>query len=556
MGNSAYSATVYSDPAFDPDARAKPPRPHWETARNFLSLLERDLPGQWSDNRRRQVEHFRSVPYIAIRAIMDLVGGSSYQLMRRTMAPRGTTTFGPGGFVSKSTPQGQQQGRDEDYTPFDDYDHPLAELIRCPNPNESMGEFVARVVLQNRLTGVGPVWAVGSKQDPSRPVQLWALRTPFIYPLPPSQDYPRGAWRVQPYNAVGWVGSLPFGLSGTAGAILPGEDVKRFMDPHPVIDWDGYSPMTAGAIDIDVFDSVVVSRKSSMDRGTNLDTVIIMPGAGPDGVRDAINKLEARHMGADKARRVVGIDPGVGMDGKFDIKSLNGTPRDMDYPAGYDQTLKMLLAYFGVPPTIAGLDESDSYAKGYAARQQFYDRQEDYLGRLAVWFTREFCRPWESYPDEFVLRIKPRPIDDKEMSETKHARQCQVGTITYNESRAKDDMPPVPGGDVPVPIYLAKLQQDMMPQPVVSPSVDTQGKPESSAKPSATPASGPPHPANPAGKGSLPPRPGVSKSAMSSAEMSTGGALVPPADSPRGRIRRPKRGLRRVLARCLKSLGG
>ncbi len=470
MGSNQITATVYdnapiySDALALPDTRATPPKQDFLAAAYYHDYVKRDMPGAWGENRWRQVEHYRSVPYIAIQKIMGLVGGASYQIMRRNRRPKGRTSFGTNGTVAKSTPEPQQQGRDEEYTPFDDYDHPIARLVRRPNPNESIGEFVAKVVLQNRLTGVGPVWAVPNNSG--KPVELWSLRTPFMYPLyQQSQLYPNGAWRVNPYRAPGWFGSLPLGM-GSAGAILPAEDVKRFLDPHPIIDWDGWSPLTAGAVQLDVFDSVEVSRKSAMDRGLNLDVLAIVPGLDDGGANRFAQQVEARHMGAEKAKRFMVLAPPPGSDSKPTVTTITSSPREMDYTSGWEQTLKFVLALFGVPAEVAGIgDSASTYATWYAARQQFYDVQEDYLNRIAVWFAREFLSPWESYPDEFLLRIKPRPIDDREMAEKKHSRQLQYDTISYNESRAKDDLPPKDGGDVPVSVYVAQQQQALAPPP-------------------------------------------------------------------------------------------
>lgn len=560
---SVYSTTVYSDGSFDPDKRAQPPASDWRTARDFRNLLTADPPGVWADNRFRQVEHFRSVPYIAITRVMGLVGGASCPLMRRNRKPKNKTTFGPNGTIAKATPTSQQQGRDEDYTPFEDYDHPLAKLVRSPNPNESMGEFLAKVVLQNRLTGVGPVWAVGSKSNPARPVEMWALRTPFMYPLyQQNQTYPNGAWKINPYRAPGWFGATPGGM-GAGGAIIPAEDVKRFLDPHPIIDWDGWSPLTAGAVQLDVFDSVETSRKSAMDRGLNLDVLAIVPGATDKAVDSLTASLEARHGGASKSRRVAVLAPPTAMGEKFTVSNLSTNPREMDYQQTYQQTLEFVLALFGVPSAVAGFGSEVNYASWFASRQQFYDSQEDYLNRIAVWFTREFLRPWESYPGEFVLKIKPKPIGDKELSEKQFERQLKYDLLTYNQALAKDDLPPVEGGDVLVSVYIARQTQKAMPQPAAGDAKsDAAKEPGGAAPPFGKPETAPvalppsaPRPANPAAVGSLAPRKAMSSatsSAMSSLVGSEGGALVPPSTGRMGR--RKKRGLRPVLSRLLKAL--
>jgi hypothetical protein len=550
--------TIYSDGVFDPDRRARPAPADFRAARDYRNLQVADPPGAWGENRWRQAEHFRGVPYVAIRAVMDLVGGSSFTVMRREKG-KNRTTFGPNGSVAKSAAQSQQEGRDEDYTPCEDYDEYPARLVFCPNPNESFGELLAKMVLQNRLTGVGPLWSVGSESDPARPVEIWALRTPFMYPLyQMSEQYPNGAWRVNPYRAPGWFGALPQGL-GAAGAIIPGEDVKRFLDPHPLIDWDGWSPLTAGAVQLDVFDAVEASRKSAMDRGLNLDVVIVMPGATDENVRSVTGSLEARHMGAEKARRVgvLAPPPDNGPGQKFAIEQLGTSPKDMDYREGWEQTLKFVLALFGVPPIVAGLGESGSYAEGYAARQQFYDRQEDYLNRIAVWFTREFLRPWERFPGEYELKVKPKPIDDKELKEKQYAADADI--LTVNQRHALRDRPPVEGGDVPAELYLQWLGKKVVPEPEQPQGLDPfGGQPGEQQIPGqdagqpqpAVPDSGPPRPDNPQGNGSLPDR--VPKAAMSSSVGSAGGFLVPPAA---GRMRKRRRkGLRGFLKAELKAL--
>lgn len=459
-----YSSTVYSEGIFAPDARARPSEADFLQAGAYWNLLRKDPPAQATDNRWRQVDKYRSVPYIAIQRIMSLVGGAHYDLLVKK-PPTFRTTFGPGNSVAKATPTGTQHGRDEDYLPFDgDDDHPLAKLCREPNPNESMGEMVAKVVLQNRLTGVGPVWAVPNEFG--KPVECWPLKTPFMYPLfQMNAQYPNGAWRVNPYRSPGWMGVLPTGL-GSGGALIPGEDVKRFLDPHPVLDWDGWSAITAGATNLDTFESVEVARKSSLDNGLQLQTVITVPGANPDQADRLRQSLMDKNGGVTNAfKPLVITTPITGDADKPTVTTVSTTPDKMAFESGWVQNRDFILALFGVPPSIAGFLEDSTYANSYAAQQQFYNLQENYLHRLSVWFTRCFCRPWSSFPGEFVLNIKPKPIDDKDLKEKQHARQCQVGTITLNESRAKDDMPPLPyGGDL-LPVALAKQQQAAMPQP-------------------------------------------------------------------------------------------
>jgi hypothetical protein len=89
--------------------------------------------------------------------------------------------------------------------------------------------------------------------------------------------------------------------------------------------------------------------------------------------------------------------------------------------------------------------------------------------------------------------------------------------------------------------------------PSGAPDLDAQDDVGNAAAPPAGAAS-PPRPGNPAGKGSLPPRPEV-KAAMSSLSLADGGALVPAG----GTMPRRKKGVRRkrldgVLRKALEGI--
>lgn len=563
-----YSNTVYSDQAWDPDARAKPPKADHLAAALFRDSLERDAPGAWSSDRMRQALHYVGVPHIAIRAVMNFMRSCSYVPMKRKRKNRNRTTFGPNNVVAKASVGQQSQGRDEDYVPFEDEDHPVCRMAKRPNPNESIGLFAAKLTLQNRLTGVGPCWAVPNSQD--KPVQLWALRTPFLYPLyQMSANYPHGAWRVNPYRAPGWMGATPMGM-GAGGAIIPGEHVARWMEPHPLIDWDGWAPMEAGAVQLDVFDSIEVSMKSAMDNGLGLDAVLIAPGMSTEAATALRANVENRHKGAGNAKKFLVVAPDAAMMGeKFDLKTFSQTVKDMEYSKAREVMVQFILALFQVPPTVAGLSEPGAYAADYAAEQRFHRMQAAFLDSFAEWFTQNFYDPWSSFPDEYLLKATPRPINDHERQADEFERKLKYDLLTYNQALAVIDLPPVPGGDVLRSVYVASQTQAAMPQPQPQPGADTLATADPTQEDGAKPpvpgerkrdhgrfapagfVSPPSAPANPAGAGSLPPRPGVGK-AMNEAVGSEGGFLVPSTGV--NRLKRKRKGLRRVLGRVLKGL--
>lgn len=536
-------------PSFYSDGRHERDPAERRQAAGLLAYRRMDPPGGWSDNRLLQSQKYSGVPYIAIQSILDLVGSCTYQIVRRKKNRP----------VKKALPTAHAQGSDEEYTPFDDLDHPLAKMVVRPNNQQTFGELCGDIVLQNRLTGVGPLWVLPNTGG--KPVELWALKTALTYPLyAVSERYPRGAWRVTPYATGGWSGSLPGGLSNTGG-VIPGEEVARFRDRHPLIDWDGFSPLTADAKQLDILEAIDESRWSAFSNGLQLDTVLVVPGAD----QGALDRLSAGMMdkvgGSRNARKFLALSAQLGATGndKPMLSTFGQSPRDMDYQAGWDQMVKFCLAVFGVPSSVAGLQDQTSYAELYAALRQFHHRQGQYVRRMADWLTKTLCWPWCSFPDEFKVQIDLPGLDDPDLLENQLS--ADTGIRTVNERRALRNLDAVEGGDVPEQVYLKWVEQKTMPQQP-QPGVGQMGElsdgqqgqsgdPLSSLLGSSPTGGSPPAPENDAGEGTLPPRPEVAK-AMNTLSDPAGGFLVRPGV----KRRKKKRVLDAIVKKALDSLGG
>lgn len=540
------------DPSFYADAGTttparREPDPARRSAAVLLDTFRRDPPGAWSDNRQVQAQKFRGVPYVAIRAIMDLFGSCTTQVVRRKKN-RNKSTFGPGGAVAKALPTAGAQSRDEEYTPFTDLGHPLPRLIARPNGSETFGELGAKLILQNRLTGVGPLWKVPNAKG--QPVELWPLKTPATYPLYAfSAQYPEGAWRVTPFSPSGWAGAV--GRIGSSGAILPGEEVARFSDPHPYIDWDGFSPLTATAHQLDILEAIDESRWSAMNNGLQLDAVLMIPG-GDEAVMSRMSAaMTEKAAGSRNARKflALGTPTGGSPGDKPNLQTFGQSPRDMDYSAGWDQMVKFCLAVFGVPQSVAGLASSSSYSEFYAAIRQFHHRQGQFIRRVAEWFTKELAWPWCAFPDEFRIQIDLPTIDDPDLLQSRLGSDTK--RLTVNETRALRNFPPVKGGDVPEDVYVEWVKSKVMPEPEPAPQPGPGGD-----SPAAEPGAGGPEagdvpgPENPQAEGSRPP---AAKKALAELTGSDGGFLVPDGTAPAKR-KKKRRAVSRYLNRLLKSL--
>lgn len=412
----------------------------------LLAQLRRDPPGQATDNRLVQSFKDTGIPYLAITAIANALAGSTVRVKLRNDSP----DIQP---VTKSTSQANSQQRDHELVDAP-RDHPLCKLFTKLNPNDTFEDVMTDIVLQYCLTGTAPIWLVPSKLGP--PCELYVLKTGLMLAGPASPEYPGGTWRYQQYYPAGPYGTMPSPASGM-GILIDARQVKRFRLRHPLWSWDGYSPLTAGGVQLDVLNAIDESRKSAMDHGFNPDAIATIAGADKAGLDRAKAEFENKHGGARNARKIA-FTNGSGID----IKPLSTNPKEMDYGSGWDQMVKYALALFGVPPGTAGIAEATSYAQLYASLRQFYSLKMQPLAKaLGSFFTKHLA---ETVDPDAVIQIDVPDIDDKEFEQKKWDSAAQNGFVSANEYRgAVLSLNPQEGGDT-IPAIEQQKQAEMAQQ--------------------------------------------------------------------------------------------
>jgi hypothetical protein len=520
------------------------------TSRLLQVTLSSDPPGYALSDRYEQTNHYTGVIYIALKAYMDSIGAAKFTVLERKSK----------GTVRKSLGMGNYS-RDDEYEPADP-DHPLCQILERPGGDDgvwSMGQECVYLTLQHMLTGDAPVWTPTNEDD--RPVQFYSLTSALVSPMfsYANEQYPQGAYRVTPYTASGFYA----GSALMTGAILPGEEVKRFRMPHPWARNLGMSPLQTGGREIDVLEAITMSRWSFFDHGLQLDTLVTMPGASDPQIDAFYEKLNQRNGGAKNARRVLVIGGSGAQDAggnKFGVSQLGPTNREMDYGSSYDSAAAVVMALFRVPKQIGGLVEGTNYSADWAAQRRFYDLgTQPYARNLSVFLTQSLARPWCPKDDPGRFKIEVEVPEPRNLEEEAKERQFawQNNACSLNEFRRGKGDRAVEGGDVPKIVWEAKAQQSVQP-PEPPPGPD--GAPEGdavAADPLAAllgggdqPTAGAvPTPDNPGAEGSGAP---VAK-AMSAYDSATGGALVPTAAPKKPKKKKNKRAL---IDKVLKSLEG
>lgn len=389
------------------------------------TLLQRRPPVYQTDDRLRQSQRYRGVAYIAISALENIMGGCRVKVIAKNA-------------VNKSVSAADSHPNDQKMTEVSS-DHPVAKLVKRPNLNQNFNDLLRFTTVQYHLTGSARFWGIPNFYD--QPIELYSLPTAFMSPEPSSPQYPHGAWRFM----IPYMGMSQIFIPGY-GSVVPGSSIDRrdifdMTSYNPTSLIDGYSPLTAGATQIDVLEAIDQSRKSAMDHGFTPDSVVTIEGA----TQEELDRYEAdwlnTHGGADQFRKVL-FTNGMGVD----IGSLNINPREMDYGVGWDQMVKFGLALFGMSASIAGLAETGSFSELYAKLQQVYSlKVAPFCKMMSAMFSREIAH---KYDEECYIEITPPTIQDREFDEKQWQDDAAKGAVTWNEFRARRDLPPIPGGDV------------------------------------------------------------------------------------------------------------
>lgn len=422
-----------------PDPSGKPSPEQERPAFLYAATRRRGLPGPPTDNRWEQSKQFVDATYIAIQRLMDGLGAASVKILKRQAGGQGALT---GGDAKKG----------KDWVPVES-SHPAQWLFEHINTQDTLTGFLSTYVMCRRLFGRTFVYAVPGRSG--KPSELWVIRPQHLYPaFGPTADYPFGAWRL----TVPTTWSYGFAQAGTA--VLDARHVIDDKLPHPQVDYDGYSPLTAGALILDALRSVNEARKNAVEKGTSLDAFFCLPGASKEELEYQREEHRRRNSGANGDR--------VLFTGAEDVKAtaLGIAPKDMGFDGAYEQLTRAAAALQGVPGGIADMTDVTSFAQLFASIQQFQTmRLQPEADAIAAVWTKHLIRPHWGADLKLVIEL-PKLMDQDEMKQRRQSLFA-AGGVTVNEERGALDLEPVEGGDVPPAVYLQMEQQKAQPQPMV-----------------------------------------------------------------------------------------
>ncbi len=313
----------------------------------------------------------------------------------------------------------------------------LVRLLERPNRQDYWGKIMYRWCQQKMLTGTALTWMVPNALG--TPMELYCIPTVIAIPQPAiNPDYPDGFYRIQPIYPYGPFSSYPTPTTAV-GAPIPAQWMLRFQYPHPVLRYDGYSPLTALNLEMDEFKMIGRSRHYKMRRTVNPSVVLDtsnMEGAQmlPEEELERIRvEIENTFFGPENAGGLLAPPPGC------DIHEWGLTPEEMDYPNSWAQMVDFLLAGFGITKPAAGMLDNSSYSTLFATLKQLYMLTLDPDFRDVAAELTHHLGPF--FGDDLMLEITGRRIDDHDISFKKAGSLLAAKGGTVNEYRKLLDLP-------------------------------------------------------------------------------------------------------------------
>ena len=309
-------------------------------------------------------------------------------------------------------------------------DHPLAKMLRQPNPWTSRYRFISALV-----------------HDFSIYNNAYWLKTKF-----PNGE--GGLVRIPPpiikTSGTDWLTPGAFEVRGNRGVqIYPRDQIVYFRGFGVDAD-EGISPLEALRRTLREEFTAGEMREQTMRNGARMSGYLVRPKDAPewsDTARDRFKRSwQAQYSGSG---------PGAGgtpiLEDGMSFTPVSQTAKDLQYIEGRKLTREEVAAAYHIPPPMIGILDNASFANITEQHKMLY---QDCLAPLLVMIEEEIelqlMPDFEPQPDRFYVEFNLREKLTGSFEERADAIQKAVGgpTMTINEARSLDNRPPIDGGDV------------------------------------------------------------------------------------------------------------
>ena len=230
--------------------------------------------------------------------------------------------------------------------------HPLAKVMRNPNPEFSGQDMMELLIAHSELVG-NALWMpiiIGNQVK-----EFWPVMPDLVKPVPSNVP---GEW------LKGWE------VTGQGGTqkILPPDQFIHFMQMNPGDLYWGTGPLMAAARTVDTDNEAQDTQKISMQNRATPDGVFTHETVlTPEQFEEARRQIRENFLSKTKKR-----EPWVlGAGAKWNQMSM--TPVEMDFIASRLHNKRDIAGAFGISPIFLGDLEQSSYNNMMEARKALYE---------------------------------------------------------------------------------------------------------------------------------------------------------------------------------------
>jgi len=308
-------------------------------------------------------------------------------------------------------------------------EHPLAALLRRPNPLQSYGDYVRAKVGFLLLAGNGyeERVTIGGK-----PRELYQLRPDRMKIIPSSNGVPSAyEYSVNQQKVV-------FSMDPRTLAC----DVRHLKLFNPLHDWYGMSPIEAGAYAIDQNTEAMKHMQALLQNSARPSGALTVKD-GQTLADEQFNRLktqiEEQYSGSANAGRPMLLEGGL------DWKQMGLSPTDMGIIETKYASARDIALAFGVPPLLLGIKGDNTFANYAEARLAFW---EDTVLPLLEMILTDW-NTWLAQPFGVEVRADVDAIPAIAEKRLQLWKMADASTdLTINERRQIKGYGPVDGGDV------------------------------------------------------------------------------------------------------------
>jgi len=307
-------------------------------------------------------------------------------------------------------------------------EHPLAALLKRPNPLQSYGDYMRAKVGFLLLAGNGYEERVTVGKEVK---ELYQLRPDRMSIIPGSAGVPiayeysvnqkKHRWEVDERTLD--------------------SDVRHIRMFNPLSDWYGMSPIEAGAFAIDQNNEAMAWMQSLLQNSARPSGALTVKDGGTlseDNFQRLKEQIETQYSGASNAGRPMLLEGGL------EWQQMGLSPSDMAILETKFSSARDIALAFGVPPQLLGIPGDNTYSNYAEARLAFWE--DTALPLLSM--ILDDWNSWLAGP----LKVEIRPdtdsipaIADKRL---KMWEMADASTdLTINERRAMKGYGPIPGGN-------------------------------------------------------------------------------------------------------------